>query len=53
MMEQQLILERLARIEAKLDTLLQALAESDEDEPSITLDGDIVGAERDRTQSLG
>jgi hypothetical protein len=40
------------RIEAKLDTLIAALAEDDEQEPSTTLDGDEAGSERDTTQPL-
>lgn len=44
----------LHRIEAKLDTLIAALAEDadDEDPPQLTLDGTPAGAARDATQSL-
>ena len=38
-------------LERKLDTLIAALAE-DEDEPALTLDGDLMPGERDQTQSL-
>ena len=42
------------RIEGKLDGLLDALAEEEEGEPEpqTTLDGDLVGAERDEGQPL-
>lgn len=40
-----------ARIEGKLDQLLDALAE-DETQPQRTLEGDEAGRERDQTQSL-
>jgi len=44
----------LARIEAKLDALLEALAEEDEGEqqPAMTLDGQPTGGERDQGQAL-
>lgn len=45
---------QLDRIERKLDTLIKALAEQEDDEPDLrTLDGDPAGGERDQTQSLG
>lgn len=45
--------ERMARIEAKLDSLITALAEDDpEQEPGVDLDGNDVGGERDTTQTL-
>ncbi|NYT25393.1 hypothetical protein H0A73_17470 [Alcaligenaceae bacterium] len=45
--------EQLDRIEAKLDALLEALAEEDEDEPQYDLDGNLMeGGERDESQSL-
>lgn len=46
--------EQLTRIEAKLDTLISALAEDDgEDEASaLTLDGQPAGGERDQSRSL-
>lgn len=41
------------RIEGKLDDLLDALAEEEEGESEqTTLDGDVVGAERDEGQPL-
>lgn len=44
----------LLRMEAKLDSLIAALAEDEDDEePSITLDGERAGGERDQNQSLG
>lgn len=48
------ILQHLARIEAKLDALIQALAEeSDESErPEYTLDGFQIGGERDQNAIL-
>lgn len=43
----------LARIESKLDALLQALAEDEEPEPVLSdLDGQQFGGERDQAQSL-
>lgn len=44
----------LARIEAKLDQLLAALAEEDEDkeDPAESLDGDRIPGERDTSRSL-
>lgn len=55
------ILAALARLEAtigavdaKLDALIQALAdEEDDDPPQLTLDGDYAGGARDQGQSLG
>lgn len=46
--------EQLTRIEAKLDTLISALAEDGEDEetPALTLDGQQAGGERDQSRSL-
>lgn len=44
---------RLAAIEAKLDALVQALIEEEEDgQMQLTLDGEPAGAERDQSQSL-
>lgn len=45
---------QLDRIEAKLDALLEALADEGEemDQPELTLDGEAVGGERDDTQPL-
>lgn len=44
---------QLDRIEAKLDALLEALAdEGEEAEVRITLDGEVVGGERDDSQPL-
>jgi hypothetical protein len=45
---------QLDRIERKLDALLDALAEEqeDEDQPSRTLDGQDAGQERDPLQPL-
>jgi len=45
--------ERLARIEAKLDALIEALASEDQEAASRTLDGEWAGAGRDQTQGLG
>lgn len=46
--------QALARIEAKLDTLIASLADGEEeDQPSTSLDGTPAGRERDATQSLG
>lgn len=55
------ILAALARLEAmvgavdaKLDALIQALADEDDDDPPrLTLDGDHAGGARDQGQSLG
>ena len=43
--------ERLIRIEAKLDTLIRALAE-EEEEPARTFEGEQDGEERDQEQPL-
>lgn len=45
--------ESLTRLHIKLDALLHALAQEDEQPPANTLDGQPAGAERDQTQSLG
>ena len=51
---QQRIMHQLDRIEGKLDTLIQALAEYEEDDEPVTdLDGNIAATERDPTESLG
>ncbi len=42
----------LARIEAKLDILISALAEDDEEDMVLTLDGQQEGGERDQSQAL-
>lgn len=45
--------ESQKRIEAKLDALLDALSEEDDDEPQYDLDGNLMeGGERDESQSL-
>jgi hypothetical protein len=47
---------KLDRIEAKLDTLIAALAEYAEDEegaPAVDLSGNPCGGDRDQSQSLG
>lgn len=44
--------EQLARIEAKLDALLKALAEEDEEHDLTSLDGEQFGGERDQTIEL-
>lgn len=45
---------QLDRIEAKLDALLEALADEGEEteQPQLTLDGEAVGSERDESQPL-
>lgn len=45
---------QLDRIEAKLDALLEALADEGEqmEQPELTLDGEAVGGERDDSQPL-
>jgi len=45
---------QLDRIEAKLDALLEALADEGEemDRPELTLDGEALGGERDDSQPL-
>jgi hypothetical protein len=42
----------LARIEAKLDQLIEALADEDVQAPALTLDGHPAGAERDQRMPL-
>ena len=45
--------EQLDRIEAKLDALLEALAEEDDDEPQYDLDGNLIeNFEHDDNESL-
>ncbi len=45
--------EQLDRIEAKLDALLDALADEDEEEPQFDLEGNLIeGGERDENESL-
>lgn len=44
---------RLQRIEAKLDTLIKALAEDGDELPECDLEGNVLGGERDQSQSLG
>ncbi|MBV7502087.1 hypothetical protein [Achromobacter sp. ACM05] len=48
------ISEQMARIEGKLDALIEALADEGEemDQPDLTLDGEAVGGERDDSQPL-
>lgn len=46
------MMECLERIEAKLDALIDALADDGEDLPELTLDGEPVGAERTQRQEL-
>lgn len=49
----QALSDRLGRIEQKLDTLIAALAEDDEDGPAAsTLDGEPAGGRRDQSQPL-
>lgn len=45
---------QLDRIEAKLDVLIAALADDDEEheEPARTLDGELAGGERDQSMGL-
>lgn len=50
------LLDRIAGLERKLDTLIAALdeeQEEEEDRPTRTLDGEPAGRERDQSQSLG
>lgn len=45
-----------ARVEGKLDALVEALAaesEEEQGEPTRSLDGELVPGERDQSQSLG
>lgn len=53
-MNANLLLACLARIEQKLDTLIQSLAEDDDEgsEPALTLDGQTTGRERNQDQPL-
>ena len=45
---------QLARIEAKLDTLIAALAEDEDEQPELTdLEGRQFGGERNQDESLG
>lgn len=46
------IADALKRIEFKLDVLIAALAEEDEGEPNVSLDGELFPGERDQTQAL-
>lgn len=48
------VLERLVRLEKKLDMLIQALAEDveEDDEPGFDLDGNPCGAARDPSEPL-
>ena len=48
------LLERLARIEAKLDVLIEVLADEDDlpDELLTTLDGDCLGGDREQGAPL-
>lgn len=46
------VASQLDRIEAKLDALIEALAEDDIPEPALTLDGQDVGGERDTNREL-
>ncbi len=48
-----LILAAIQRIEARLDHLIDVLAEEEEGPPATTLEGDNAGSERDQGQSLG
>ncbi len=43
----------MLRIEAKLDKLIEALAEDGEEQPNTSLDGTQFPGERDQSQSLG
>lgn len=46
------VLAALKRIEDKIDMLLFALAEDEEEQPEHTLDGELVPGERDQNQAL-
>lgn len=46
------IREQLTRIERKLDALIDALIEDGEAAPTLTLDGNPEGGERDQSQPL-
>jgi hypothetical protein len=43
---------QLDRIEAKLDALIQALSEEDQDQPGYDLNGNPLGIDRDESQEL-
>lgn len=44
---------QLDRIEAKLDALILALSDDEQgDEPQFTLDGELIGGERDQGEML-
>ncbi len=44
---------QLDRIEAKLDALIMALSEDEQDDdPQFTLDGELLGGERDQGEML-
>jgi len=43
----------LEEILGKLDTLVRALAEDEEDGPSLSLEGEYIGRERNKAESLG
>ena len=43
---------RLARIEAKLDVLIAALSDKDDDEPQYSLDGELMFCARDEGAPL-
>lgn len=47
------VLAALARLERKVDVLIAALAEEEDEQTERTLDGDPVPGERDQSQSLG
>ena len=47
------VLAAVERLEGKVDALLKALADEDQQEVERTLDGDSVGAPREPGQSLG
>jgi hypothetical protein len=44
--------EQMNRIEAKLDMLIDALAEGDDDTPTFDLDGNLMPVDRDQTAAL-
>jgi len=46
------IVEAISRIEAKLDKLIEALADEEAEAPNTSLDGTTFPGERDQTQSL-
>lgn len=43
---------RLARIEAKLDVLIAALSDEDDDEPQYSLDGELLFRDREEGAPL-